>query len=321
MVATDPQYLKGNTRAITKLEHLKREDRGYLAHEYFNKDWEPMYFSDMAEWLKPAMLSYACSANYIDHLDVANITSQQKEHLASITHPIYRETMRDIMTNQQFRKDYWVKGARKFTKNERLDSVKNIRVVLTKKANAISLGATGSRGKVDFSEKLYRRVLTEIEVLKSPTLGELEITLKKDGIELAKIFEVTIALSGTGALCSAQEPEVTKSAQKATDKLNNYLIEKAVTGSTVNFLASPVIGGGIGIDRFHQLFISAIKNGYRSPEQLAEFVWNVMLLQNQKLTIKNKVLETTEDNLKELEKGAGNFLDEYFQAFQNLKIC
>lgn len=321
LVASNPKYLQGNTHAINKFEHLKGEDRGYLAHEYFNKDWEPMYFSDMAEWLEPAMLSYACSANYIDHLDVANLTKQQQEHLSGITHPIYKETVRDIMTNQQFRKDYWVKGPRKLTKTERLDLVKNIRVVLTKKASAISLKATGSRGEVSFAEKLYKTVLNEIEISNSPTLGELEIALEKDGITLAQIFEVSIALSGTGALCIAQEPEMTKIAQEATDKLNDHLIEKAVLGSTVNFLASSVIGGGIGVDRFNQLFISAVRKGHNSPEQLAEFVWNLMCLQNQKLTIKNKVLQTPEENLEELTKGAKKFIDEYLQAFQNLNLC
>jgi hypothetical protein len=46
-----------------------------------------------------------------------------------------------------------------------------------------------------------------------------------------------------------------------------------------------------------------------------------MCLQNQKLTIKNKVLKTPEENLKELSKGASKFIDEYLLAFQNLNLC
>jgi len=321
LVGTSPKYLRGNTHAITKFESLKGEDRSYLAHEYFNKDWEPMYFSEMAEWLEPAMLSFACSANYMDHLDVANLTKEQQEYLSGITHPIYKETVRDIITNQTFRKDYWVKGLRRLTKTERLDLVKNTRVVLTRKASEIALKAKGALGEVTFSEKVYRKVLNEIERSKSPTLGELEIALKKDGITLAQIFEVGIALSGTGVLCIAQDEDVIEAARKTTDKLNEHLIEKAVLGSTVNFLASSVIGGGIGVDRFHQLFILAVRKGHTEPKQLAQFAWDIMCLQKQKLTIKNRVLESDEENLKELTKGAIKFIDEYLKAFQNLNLC
>ena len=42
------------------------QDRHYLAHEYFNRDWGPMSFSELAQWFAPAKLTYACSAHYLD---------------------------------------------------------------------------------------------------------------------------------------------------------------------------------------------------------------------------------------------------------------
>ena len=43
--------------------------------------------------------------------DAVNFTAEQQTLLASIPDPMFRQTTRDFCVNQQFRKDYWVKGA------------------------------------------------------------------------------------------------------------------------------------------------------------------------------------------------------------------
>ena len=35
-----------------------------FAHEYFNRDWEPMNFAAMRRWLEPAKVDFACPAGY-----------------------------------------------------------------------------------------------------------------------------------------------------------------------------------------------------------------------------------------------------------------
>lgn len=59
-------------------QDAKEKNLNYLAHEYFNRDWLPMPFSKMAEWLAPAKLDYACSANYLDHIDALKRSAEQQ---------------------------------------------------------------------------------------------------------------------------------------------------------------------------------------------------------------------------------------------------
>jgi len=35
------------------------QNSNYLAYEYFNRDWLPMPFSRMAQWLAPTKVTYA----------------------------------------------------------------------------------------------------------------------------------------------------------------------------------------------------------------------------------------------------------------------
>ncbi len=76
----------------------------------------------MAESLEPERLHYACSAHYLDHIDGINLTEEQQTFLKEITDPLFRESIRDFMVNQQFRRDYWVKGARSSSDNAFLAS-------------------------------------------------------------------------------------------------------------------------------------------------------------------------------------------------------
>ena len=50
-------YFKNNPIAQQQLEILKDQDRTYLAHEYLNSHWNPLYFSDIADDLSRAKLN------------------------------------------------------------------------------------------------------------------------------------------------------------------------------------------------------------------------------------------------------------------------
>jgi len=46
-----------------------------------------------------------------------------------------------------------------------------------------------------------------------------------------------------------------------TDKLNQHILDQAKGSSDLCFLASPVTGGGIFLNRFKQLYLNAIRAG------------------------------------------------------------
>lgn len=90
LLASGAQYGSANPQVAARLELLKGQDRSYLAHEYFNTHWLPMSFSKMRDWLDQAKLTYACSANYIHHVDLLNLSAEQQKVLADIPDPGFR---------------------------------------------------------------------------------------------------------------------------------------------------------------------------------------------------------------------------------------
>ena len=57
-----------------------------------------------------------------------------------------RELVRDFCVNQQFRKDYWVKGARSLSALEQLEALRAQRVILVQPRADVSLKVSGSLG-------------------------------------------------------------------------------------------------------------------------------------------------------------------------------
>ena len=111
VVDSNALYFRANPAVAERLKAIRGQNRHYLAHEFFNADWHPVPFSDVAEHLAAAKLSFAASANLLAHIDSVNLTAAQQQMLSAITHPVLRESVRDYCENQQFRRDIFVKGA------------------------------------------------------------------------------------------------------------------------------------------------------------------------------------------------------------------
>ena len=321
LLATDPLFARVNPLVADRVKKLKEQNRHYLAHEYFNKDWHPMHFAAMGQWLESAKVQYACSANYLDHIDAVNLTNEQQAFLNDITDPMFRQSVRDFMVNQQFRKDYWVKGARTLNPLEQAEALRTLRVMLTTPRADVSLTVSGALGEATMNEGVYVPILDILADHKAKTLGQIEQSVAANGISFAQLMQAVIVLTGAGHLAAAQDDALASKAAKRADKLNMHLLNKARGSNDIAYLASPVTGGGIAVNRFQQLFLLALKQGKKQPAEWAQVVWQILQSQGQKLVKEAKTLETAEENLAELTAQATDFAEKRLPILKALQIA
>lgn len=309
LLATNPTYARANAQVADRFKKLKDQNRHYLAHEYFNRDWHPMYIATMADWLQPAKLSYACSAHLLDHIDAINLSADQQTLLQEIPDPMFRESVRDFMINQQFRRDYWVKGPRRLTPLEQAETLRAQRVVLISLRSEITLKVTGSLGEATLNQEIYPPILDLLADHKPRTLGQIEQALQQHKISFAQLLNAIVVLAGAGHLCAAQDDATISKVRKQIEKLNLHLMDKARSSNDISYLGSPVTGGGITIGRFQQLFLLALHKGKKQPAEWAQFVWQILSSQGQRILKEGKTLETAEEHLQELTAQAQTFAD------------
>ncbi|HEV2336574.1 MAG TPA: class I SAM-dependent methyltransferase [Stellaceae bacterium] len=321
LLALNPGFAVANPTIAERLNLIKRYDRHYLAHEYFNRDWTAMLFRELAENLAPAKLNYACSAHYLDHIDALNMTEAQHAFLGEIPDPMFRQSVVDFIVNQQFRRDYWVKGVRRLLPLEQTEALRPLRVLLTSPRSAVANTVQGALGERELNLDVYDPILDALGDHQPKTLGELETAVGGDELTLGGIFEAIMVLAGKGDLALVQDDAAQAAARVHTDKLNRWMFDKARSSEELGTLASPVTGGGIPVSRFHQLFLLARTQDRTSPDEMARFAWDLLAVQGHQVLKDGKPVETPEESLAALAAAAHEFIDTRLPVLQSLQIA
>jgi SAM-dependent methyltransferase len=320
LFATQPGFLQQNPGVADRIARLKGMNRNYVAHEYFNRDWVPMPFAAMAEQLEEAKLSYACSAHYLDHMDMLSLTGEQQAFLKDIPDPVFRETVRDFMVNQQFRRDYWVRGPRRLSEPARMGLLRGQQVLLTVPRKDAALKVAGPLGEVELQQSVYGPVLDVLAAHQPRSIAEIEAACAPQGLNIAQITQAVFILAGYGYVQAVQDEVAIAGARPQTERLNRHLCMLAVTGTDVNFLAAPVTGGGFTVDRFGQLFLLARQHGHSQPGDWVTYANEILLSQNQRLQ-KDGAPMTADEQAAELRRLADKFAEYTLPILQGLGIA
>ncbi len=320
LLALQPAYLLANPQVAERLRGMQAKDRHYLAGEYFNRDWQPMLFSELARWLSPAKLEFAGSALYWNLLAPGYLPEAQRAFLAAIPDPTYRETTLDFLLNTQFRWDYWVKGGQRLGAEARGAALRRERVVLIIPRAAVPVKLKFDSAEVDLHQDVYGPLLDVLADHQPHTLGDLERALAGRGLGLPRVQEAVLMLAAADILRPAQDEGHIEAARTRVERLNAHLLEQARWSGEVDHLASPVTGGGIRVDRSGQLILLAARAGRRTAADRAAYAWQVLDSQGQKVVKDGETLPTPEENLAALTRMAGKFADQVLPILGDLGV-
>jgi len=194
------------------------------------------------------------------------------------------------------------------------------RVILVSNRADIELVVSGSAGAATLSPDIYEPILDELESHRIMSLGEIEVCVRSKNISFVQLLQAIMVLFGAYHLEPAQPDNVIKQAQKKTLELNKHLLKKARSNGDINYLVSPVTGGGITLSRFNQLFISALQEGNKDPAAVARHVWKILAMQSQKLVSDGKIIENEDENIAELQRQATDFMRDNLPILKSLLI-
>ncbi|GGK47180.1 class I SAM-dependent methyltransferase [Salinarimonas ramus] len=296
VLGTEAAYFKQNPVAGPRFEKLKGQNRAYLAHEYFNEAWTLLYFSDVAREMGEAKLSYVGSAALLEHIDAINLSDDQQKLMAEIVDPVLRETVRDYMINQQFRRDVFAKGTVSYDSVTYRNAWGDTRFALSTPREDVPMKVNGARGEANLQPESYEPLLaafasgpkTVRDLVADPTIAALG---------WARLTQALAVLVGAGHLQPSLPEKGLGERRKRTQAFNRAVCERARGSADLAFLASPVTGGGVTVDRFQQLFLLARADKIDDP---AAFAWSVLNGQGQRLVRDGKPIESPEENLAEL---------------------
>ncbi|MBF0184839.1 MAG: class I SAM-dependent methyltransferase [Magnetococcales bacterium] len=319
LLACHPAYSEFHPQVMSKWQSIRQNKNiHYLSHEYFNREWQPMPFSRLAEWLSASRLHYVCSAHGPDNRQQDHLTAEQLTFVNGIADLPLRETTLDLMVNRQFRRDYWVKGSRTLPQAEKNALLHRQRVVLTVvHAQALAMAAQSAGRPLPAMQP----VLQLLSDHQSRSLAELSERLREQGFSFEQVWEAVAKLLAMNTLQPAQGEAESKAARLATDRLNGRLLDWVLVSDTFGFMASPVTGGGVAISKIERLFLAAYRLGQHTPEGWAGFADQSLSQQGQRLAGDHgEMLTSRAQHVQKLTAMAESFMEQKFPLFRALQV-
>lgn len=320
LLAANPNYAAAAPNLNAKLQSIKGQDRQYVAHEYFNRDWNCMYFTDVVDALAPAKLDFAATAVPLDTVDPLNLSAEGMDFLEGIDHPIMREQARDYFVNQNFRRDVYVRGANRLSASEHRQGLLNTRFVLLQPAESVSATVKGPAGEASLQAEIYGPVLEALaaNAYAPKTLRQLSAAVPS--MPYDDLAQAVTVLVGMSAAAPCQSEAAEKLVQARCTTLNLQLCKRSLLSNKIQVLASPVTGGGVPIGRFQQLFLISIKQGKKHPAEWAQLAWSVISEQGEGIVKDGKALTTAQENIAELTEQAQAFAGQSLVVLKALSI-
>ncbi len=321
-VKAEPLYAVANPLLIEKIKQISVKSKKYLAHEYFNRDWNCVHFGNLWKRLQSVKLDFAASADETEHLDLINYSEKQLSYLSEITDRILKESLKDMMLNRGFRKDYWIKGLRKFSANEWQKVFGEFYFFVNQDPSSVDLKISGTQRTANLDYDFYNMLLKEIKYQRTFKLNDLWKKLNKNGLQdFRKLAQAIIILEKKTVLTVALDPSLLAKSKKATDSLNSKIIQKSEYSREIEILASPISVSGYKINWIHLQFVAAVKKRISVTNNgLARYVLNVLNSRGENLVIGGEAISEDDLKLETLIDLETKFIDEKLPELENLKI-
>lgn len=322
LVDAGAAFFNNAPTALSHFEQIKKEPCAYVAHELFNADWAPMPFSEMAAQLSNEKLSFVGDASISNLYSKTLLSPAIQNLLATISDPLFYQSVYDYCVNQQFRKDVWIKGGNALTKLQKLQLLADMRFVLLFKRADEPLSISTNIGSLQIDEKIALPIIDALAKnnFEPKTINDLLLYPELSHLSLDQACEIILTLCGRYVAPANDEKTIALCKPRA-DKLNSYLLHQSQQADHGEFLASPVIGFGWSVPRVHQLFLLAIRNGFTSIDSAVNFVWEVLSSRGQCMTTpEGKLFSGDRENINELTLRANFFFEAHLPILTALKI-
>ena len=307
---------------VERLEkELARGQEAYLAHEYLNENWTPMYHMDVARDLAAAKLVYAGSATVLENFPDLALTPPQRQLLDNVVEPAFRETLKDYFMARSFRRDVFLRGARRMSAAAQAAALREIRMALAVPPAALRRQIEVPIGEAKLEERLYGPVFAKLAQRPS-TVGELLDLPEVKGISTATPAELTGMLYGSWQALPLRRA-VDAATQRGVLRLNSVMTQRAIAdGKTSSPVAAAATGSGLHLGFFEVLAYERLAAGAPADaDALAAAVWQQFAARGETLRSGGTPIEGEAENLAILRREFAAVLTDALPIWRQLGIA
>lgn len=320
MQAAHAHYFDANPGLKTRLDLLKTGNTNYLVHEYMHKHWQPLYHADVARDLAAAKMEYVGSGDLPLAYENLYLTEEKIAIINTMSSSAMRETMRDYFLNTAFRKDVYVRGARKMGAVRQTLWLERVGIALTTKRADAKLKMPLVIGEIAGKEEIYSPLLDAL-AQRPHTLAELKMLPALQSQTLADLAQAAALLTSSGQAELFFASNASQSSESA-QKMNHALGGFARFSDEYQALCSPLLGTALIASYIERLvyFAIASESGRVDSAEIVAIVWKIVSQGGRRLVKDGVTLETEAENLAELDRQVNAVLEVKLPLWRKLKM-
>jgi len=317
-------YFKGTPQLADRIKALKGQNRNYLAHEYLNRHWQPVFFSQMVDALAAAKLTFTAHANPLNCIDAINHTKELQQVLDRISNPIFKEVVRDLGINQGFRRDLFVRGPRRLSRADHAAGLLETRYALVTERAACSLSVKTNVGEAALQPSVYEPILDHLAA-GGPLTGHelLKVPAVAQQVGVSRLLQALVVLVGAGYVQPCVPAPVQKAARAGSARFNQVVMSRTARGgdAELNFMASPRLGSGVAAPRLPQLFMHAMQQQPKADAPaIASAVWALLRASGQGLVKDGKTIEGDQASVQEITERLAEWTKSHQPIMRQLEL-
>ena len=265
----------GDPEVLPRLrKELERGNVAYLAHEYLNGHWRPLYHADVAREMAAAKLTFVANGTILDNFPELSLSDEKRDLLAGVADPIARETFRDYLSIRAFRRDLYIRGPRRLDEKRRDAQLLQTRLALIVGPSNVKREIDVPIGKAELEPGLYEPVLQALAAgpRSIDQLVRLESIRSRESPKPVEIAGMLVG-SGQAVPLAGADDDAARAASLAH---NRVLIDEVdfAPGFSAKALASPVAGTGLHLQIFELFACRALLDGASATaEALVDHTW------------------------------------------------
>ena len=300
------------------LDKVATRDRAYLVQEYLHDNWQPRWFDQVVEELKPAKLTYVGTASLGDLYLTSFLPSKFKEILEDYADPIVREVMLDVFTNQSFRRDVFSRGAAPLWSMQRRESLLQQQFALVNRPkNTEELKFKTSLGELKSQSEIYSKFFDALESGPKTATTLMQIPTPKP-LTLGDIFQAITLMLNAGHIAFYCPPADRQPALA----LNRAIATATANGAPYRFVIASNLGHVMTVSDVDLIFLAEITEnpGIEAVELGSALVTRLINL-GKGLTKDGHPLTTRETLSPYAEELASRFLKTTLPKWVEVGIC
>lgn len=244
----------------TRLEHLRGRDPRYLAHELLNEHWRPAQCEDVFAAMADVKCTFIGSATLSDNIDAFSVPPGVAPLMTEAGNAALRETLRDIASQQAFRRDIFRRGTPSLPQAEHHALLEDTTLGWTGLTVEGDIVFRTSLGNMTGNVEAYRPLMDRLEA--GPmTIGQARAIGPFPNLPIVELLQAIALL--LGGFAHPMSTGDTPAARQATARLNRAIAAANAAGGDIGHLVAPVLGTAILAEVTETLVVGDILAGMK----------------------------------------------------------